>query len=221
METNQKKNMMFLVGGGLLVVVVIVVVIVLATSGKKADSGSVIVNGTKIPTSPGPTTVIVNVTTPPAPQALVKTVLLERPSDQAINIADILLYDDLLQLIPSSNITGSISPQLANDLANYPAGFGPSSLLDNNTGTFGHTNNLVSASSSQNMKLVLTNPMKIKRIVIMNRLDCCQDRIATVSVKTLDSNNVQLSKYVLTGASMKYELNYDPSSGAFGNVVPS
>ena len=203
MEMESKKKMMFLVGGGLLVVVVIVVVIVLATSGKKADSTS---SG-----SSGPTTVVVNVTTPAPRSSLVKTILLEKADmTQPINIGEITLFDDANVKIPVSNITATIDPQ-------HPD-FGPANLLDNNPDTFGHTlNNGV----TQYMKLVLTNPMKIKRIVIMNRTSCCQDRIATVAVRTLNANNDELSKNVLTGASLIYELSYDPSSGAYLNVVAS
>jgi hypothetical protein len=208
MESNVRNNkMMMLAIGGVVAVVVVIIIIVVATSGKSSSSS---------PTTSAPT-VVVNVTTP-APQALVKTVLLERPSDKAIMIADILLYDDQNVLIPSSNITATVTPQLDNSLyPSFVAGFGPGNLLDNNTATFAHT----VAGSTQNMKLVLTNPMKIKRIVIKNRVDGGQADIATVSVRTLNINDVELSKTILTGASLIYELSYDPSSGAFGNVVPS
>jgi hypothetical protein len=94
-------------------------------------------------------------------------------------------------------------------------------MIDGNLNNFAHTRDKVASSPIQYIKLVLTVPMKISKIVVKNRVDCCRERINGINVKTLGVNDVELSSQVLTGSALTYELTYNADSGANLGVTSS
>jgi hypothetical protein len=199
-------NKKYIIGGVIfaLVVVVIIVIVASTSSSSKGQTSAL----TPALTTPALTT--------PAPtrSSLVKTVSLERPSSgDAINLAEIFLFDEGNRPIPASNMTASLNPPLDG----YPA----PNMIDGNLNNFAHTRDKVASSPIQYIKLVLTVPMKISKIVVKNRVDCCRERINGINVKTLGVNDVELSSQVLTGSALTYELTYNADSGANLGVTSS
>jgi|688.fasta_scaffold01796_9 hypothetical protein len=194
-DNNQRK---YIIGGVIFaVVVVVIIVIVVSTSSSSSKSSS--------PGSPGIITPL---------SSLVKTVSLERPSaGDPINLSEIMMYDERNIVIPASNMTANLNPPLDG----YPA----SNMIDGDLNNFAHTTDNVASSPIQYIRVVLNNPMKISKIVIKNRVDCCRERISGLAVKTLTDSNVELSSKVLTGSSLTYELTYNADSGANLGVTSS
>ena len=158
------------------------------------------------------------VTNTPTALVLVKTVSLEKPmgggDDGGMNIAEIELYDAQNIKIPVSNLTASLNP-VYDTASNYAA----SNLLDGSPDTFAATNQVDTSATLQYMRVVLTNPSSIGRVVVTSRTYCCKARINGVSVRTMDINNAELSKTVLSGSGGTYSLTYNPISGSNIGVI--
>ena len=195
-----KNYIVFALIGALILVVVLVVVLVVLP---KSSSSSL----TSAPTTSAPTT----------SAALVKTVSLEKPMggpDYHMNLAEIELYDAQNIKIPVSNLTASLSPPYTTS-----AWGAASNLLDGSPDTFAATNQVDTSATLQYMRVVLTNPSSIGRVVVTSRTYCCKARINGVSVRTMDINNAELSKTVLSGSGGTYSLTYNPISGSNIGVI--
>jgi hypothetical protein len=71
----------------------------------------------------------------------------------------------------------------------------------------------------QYMQIILLTPTKLSKIEIINRQDCCQERINGLVVKTINNSRQLISSIVLNGSSgsnSRFILNYSP---ALGNVT--
>lgn len=76
----------------------------------------------------------------------------------------------------------------------YPA----KNAIDGNVNTFTHTNG--ETSSIHELKLTLRNPTNIGRVEVINRVDCCADRLAGAVIQLIAENGVVLKSLTLTDA---------------------
>ena len=212
---SDNNNTKYIIGGVIVALVVIGIVVFASTSSKSSSVGSAgsAAGSAGSPGSAGSAGSAAITTPAPTRSSLVKTVSLERPSSgDAINLAEIMLYDERNMVIPASNMTANLNPPLAG----YPA----RNMIDGDLNNFAHTRDK-EPSPLQYIRIVLNNPMKISKIVVKNRVDCCRDRISGIDVKTLGVNDAELSSKVLTGNSLTYELTYNADSGANLGVTSS
>jgi len=175
-------NKLLLGGVILLVIAIIIVVIILATSSSTSSESS-----TTTPT-PTPTP------TPPAPAAAIPSSVTGRyvtvkrtdTQTQIINISEIVIYDS------SGN---KITPIGASLSTTYNPDFPASKLIDGSS-SFAST----VAGPNEWMKIDLGSDKQIGKVVITNRVDCCQDRIVGCSliITKGDSTQTYLSRQIST-----------------------
>ncbi|ADQ91514.1 hypothetical protein OlV1_137c [Ostreococcus lucimarinus virus 1] len=133
------------------------------------------------PTGPAPP--------PPPPEGVtnVRYVRLERPSvdypGNIINLSEVEVYDENgTNIAEGKTVTGG--PGAAH-------GAGPFARLVDGIKTptnFAHT----TGSGASFMQIDLGTATTVKKIVITNRLNCCQRRTENMKVKLLDANNTVL-----------------------------
>ena len=120
---------------------------------------------------------------PPPPKGVVNVryVRLERPVP-VINLAEVEVFDENdVNVAAGKTVTGGPGVHPAGPLAR---------LVDKNKtpANFAHT-----AGSGVNfMQIDLGSATTVKKIVITNRLNCCQDRTENMKVKLLDADNTVL-----------------------------
>jgi hypothetical protein len=66
----------------------------------------------------------------------------------------------------------------------------------------------------QFMQVAINPPVKVSKIELYNRKDCCQDRINGMVVKTLSPSNNLLSAQPLSGSKMVHTITYNSVNGA-------
>jgi hypothetical protein len=135
------------------------------------------------PSSPAPTP------HPPPPEGVanVRYVRLERPSadypNNIINLAEVEVFDENdVNVASGKTVTGG--PGAAH-------GAGPfARLVDENksSGNFAHT----TGNGDSFMQIDLGSATTVKKVVITNRLNCCQGRTENMKVKLLDADNAVL-----------------------------
>ena len=126
---------------------------------------------------------------PPPPEGVanVRYVRLERPSadypNNIINLAEVEVFDENdVNVASGKTVTGG--PGAAH-------GAGPfARLVDENksSGNFAHT----TGSGDSFMQIDLGSATTVKKVVITNRLNCCQQRTENMKVKLLDADNTVL-----------------------------
>jgi len=126
---------------------------------------------------------------PPPPEGVanVRYVRLERPSadypNNIINLAEVEVFDENdVNVASGKTVTGG--PGAAH-------GAGPfARLVDENksSGNFAHT----TGSGDNFMQIDLGSATTVKKVVITNRLNCCQQRTENMKVKLLDADNTVL-----------------------------
>ena len=72
----------------------------------------------------------------------------------------------------------------------------------------------------QYIKIIISKPVKIRKIYIRNRNDCCQDRIGDMLCKTINSLGETVETIKFEGSSIAYTLDYYPDTGLKINVSP-
>ena len=132
------------------------------------------------PTGPAP---------PPPPEGVanVRYVRLERPSadypNNIINLAEVEVFDENdVNVASGKTVTGG--PGAAH-------GAGPfTRLVDENKepSNFAHT----TGNGDSFMEIDLGSATTVKKVVITNRLNCCQQRTENMKVKLLDADNTVL-----------------------------
>jgi hypothetical protein len=125
---------------------------------------------------------------PPPPKGVVNVryVRLERPSanypGNIINLAEVEVFDENdVNVAAGKTVTGRPGVHGAGPLAR---------LVDKNKtpANFAAT----AGNGASFMQIDLGSATTVKKIVITNRLNCCQDRTENMKVKLLDANNTVL-----------------------------
>ena len=74
----------------------------------------------------------------------------------------------------------------------------------------------------QYMQLVFNTPTKLSKVEIVNRTDCCQERINGLVVRTINKSGFELSNVMITGGgSSRIVLTYLPQLGLVRNMSRS
>lgn len=191
---------MLIIGSLVVLIVVSVVIGVVSSSSKSSASGS------SAPTTGAP--------------ALVKVVSLEKyHNNDWMNLAEVKIYDESGNLIPSSKLTPVLSPSWNNN-NDFPA----SNLVNNNMDDFAHTGpdtgptakpfSSLDQTVKQFMQIRIEPASKVSKIEIYNRKECCKDRINDIAVKTISQSNNVLSSVQLKGSNMVHTIKYNLSNGA-------
>ena len=135
-------------------------------------------------------------------------------SSEPIHLAEIIIYDEYGKRIPSSELLAQGNPM-------HPSF--PASNLINNRNDFAHTNVDIFGSGSgsgynfsslnktisfkmkipnQFMMVILKNPRKVSSIEIINRQDCCKERLAGSTVEVRNDKNVIVYSQVINDKSI-------------------
>ena len=126
---------------------------------------------------------------PPPPEGVanVRYVRLERPSadypNNIINLAEVEVFDENdVNVASGKTVTGG--PGAAHSAGPFAR------LVDENksSGNFAHT----TGSGDSFMQIDLGSATTVKKVVITNRLNCCQQRTENMKVKLLDADNTVL-----------------------------
>ena len=126
---------------------------------------------------------------PPPPEGVanVRYVRLERPSadypNNIINLAEVEVFDENdVNVASGKTVTGG--PGNAHSAGPFTR------LVDENksSGNFAHT----TGSGDSFMQIDLGSATTVKKVVITNRLNCCQQRTENMKVKLLDADNTVL-----------------------------
>ena len=113
-----------------------------------------------------------------------------------INLAEVQLYSKGVQ-IPASSLTFVLSSIYNGDNANYSA----SNCNDGILSDFCH-----SATGDNSPTLTIYSPSAVDQIVVTNRQDCCQYRIAGATI-TVSQNGVQVWQSTFVGIQNVYTFN--------------
>ena len=152
-----------------------------------------IMGGQKEPSSTGPSSTGPSSTgpapPPPPPEGVtnVRYVRLERPSadypNNIINLSEVEVFDENdVNVASGKTVTGG--PGAAHSAGPFERLVDESKSL----GNFAHT----TGSGDSFMQIDLGTATTVKKIVITNRLNCCQQRTENMKVKLLDANNTVL-----------------------------
>ena len=174
---------------GVVVVVVILIAAYFMMGSKKSEVPAPVAPTPEAPTpeAPAPEAPAAPVV-PPPPKGVVNVryVRLERPSAKypgnIINLAEVEVFDENdVNVAAGKTVTGGPGVHIAGPLAR---------LVDKNKtpANFAHT----TGSGASFMQIDLGSATTVKKIVITNRLNCCQDRTENMKVKLLDANNTVL-----------------------------
>lgn len=163
--------------------------------GGVAPSSSPVVN----PATPG--TQISSNTTPPVNTPMVKVIEvtkdstgkpLIKPDDYTFQIGEIKAYSDKKLLTAEDYESAKYTKSGDKGLSlKYPA----TNAIDGSLKTFSHTNG---KDPIHQLTLTLKEPQFIHKVEVLNRSDCCQERLAGVIVKLKDESGIVLKQSVLT-----------------------
>lgn len=130
-------------------------------------------------------------------------------NEQHINVAGLWLFDIYNKLI-TKDITPSLSPQY-DIVTNY----GPQFLMPNTSGV-AHTQ----ASTSAYVQLQLPYDIAISRIEVVNRKDCCLDRIIGTAVQVIRTDGtISYRGPIITTSSQTYKFEQQSAKQRTKRVV--
>ena len=101
--------------------------------------------------------------------------------DQWINLAEVEVLSDGVNVASGKTVTAS---------SLYAAHFPHASLVDENKGNFSHTNN----AETEYFDIDLGQAYEIEKVVITNRVDCCQGRAKNTIIQLSESADMTSSK---------------------------
>ena len=110
-----------------------------------------------------------------------------------INLAEVKVYDQNNELLKPSDFVGAKTDPpggWGND--DYPAG----NAIDGNDDNFSHN---TYDSREKTLLITLAKNQFIKKVIVINRKDCCQDRLSGVLLSLFDSNMTLINSCKLTG----------------------
>jgi hypothetical protein len=144
-------------------------------------------------------TVPVNTTTPITAIAILKGTQqyesMPANKSRTFQIGELKVYRADGSLLTASDFSSAVyAPDVAGGVAvTYPA----SNAIDGDINTFTHTNG--EDVKVHSMSLMLKQPTQISKIEVINRVDCCAERLDG-SVMILASGTKPVASYKLTGA---------------------
>lgn len=139
------------------------------------------------------------------PRLLVQRIVLQRNDNKPtpLNIQRINVYDTIGNIIPENQIKASLTPQYGDINV-----FGPQFLINGKDGKttvpFAHTD----SSPNAQMVLTFTGDQEIGLVEIVNRLDCCQDRIVGSIVRFINSQGVEVYSENITDIKPIYSYKF-------------
>src|SRR6056300_330726 len=167
-----------IIGIVLFIIIVVGIVVYNMMNGDEPSLG---------PSAPGPSAPGPSAPPPPEGVANVIYVRLERPSadypNNAINLSEVEVFDENdVNVASGKTVTGG--PGNAHSAGPFTR------LVDENktSGNFAHT----TGSGLSFMQIDLGTATTVKKIVITNRLNCCQVRTENMKVKLLSADNTVL-----------------------------
>jgi len=140
---------------------------------------------------------------------LVNTVRLEATdTPRMLNVYEIELFDDAGVQVPASQLTPTLGPQYSN-----AERFGPQYLIDGHKDSpkidgewrMPHTQ----LSEESFMQLETSEPVRLGKVMIYNRTDCCSDRIVDSDL-VLKLNGEEVCRKRMTDIAPVYEMTIKP-----------
>ena len=101
--------------------------------------------------------------------------------DHWMNLAEVEVFSGGVNVASGKTVTAS---------SLYAAQFPHASLVDENKGNFSHTNN----AATEYFDIDLGQAYEIEKVVITNRVDCCQDRARNTIIQLSESPDMTSSK---------------------------
>ena len=128
---------------------------------------------------------------------LLKTIVISTAmSPNYLNIGELKVFDANGVNILTAAAVDTENSKLSSffkKIEYYPI----SNLWDNNVQTFAHSDG-GKESAIQTATVVFTSPVQASSIVMFNRIDCCQDRIAGGTLNAFDSAGNNIGQLSLT-----------------------
>lgn len=151
-----------------------------------------------VPTVPTPVQVA---TSPPVAAPQVSTITLTKDTSATPNLGDghtfalgeLKVFDSSNRVLAASDFSGATVNAAAN--TGWANSFPISNATDGQPGTFANTGGY---GPIHQMIFTLRNPTNVKRIQVLNRADCCQDRLAGVVCELKSSSGVLIKRFTLT-----------------------
>lgn len=144
---------------------------------------------------------------PPVPVPMVKYIVVSKdttgqnvvpPASRTFQIGEIKAFRADGSLLVASDYSDAVYNGEVNTgvALTYPA----KNAIDGNVNTFTHTNGETSATSFHQMKLTLRDPAVISRVDVINRVDCCADRLAGAVIQLIAENGTVLKSMTLSSS---------------------
>jgi hypothetical protein len=126
-------------------------------------------------TSAGPTTPVIK------KYRYVRVGRTKEDSDHFLNLAEVEVFSGGVNVASGKTVTGS---------SLYSADFPYANLVDGNKGNLSHTNN----EETEYFDIDLGKAYEIEKVVITNRVDCCQSRAQMIKIQLSASADMTSSK---------------------------
>lgn len=151
--------------------------------------------------------VVVAAAVPVAAVPLVKYIIVTKdttgktvspPASRTFQIGEIKAYRADGSLLTANDYSSAEYNSAVNTgvALTYPA----KNAIDGNVNTFTHTNGETPEFGFHQLKLTLSSPANIGRVEVINRMDCCADRLAGAVIQLVADNGVILKTMTLTDA---------------------
>ena len=111
-------------------------------------------------------------------------------------------------VLPSTN---AVQVWQSSELGSYPASY----AVDGNTGNFTHTGNFTNSFWMADLGRVVP----LDRIEIVNRLDCCNNRLANLVLRVFDGSSNTVSSAVLTDVGLGGTYTHTMTAGTPGRWI--
>jgi hypothetical protein len=126
-------------------------------------------------TSAGPTTPVIK------KYRYVRVGRTKENDDHFMNLAEVEVFSGGVNVASGKTVTAS---------SLYASSFPHASLVDENKGNFSHTNN----EETEYFDIDLGQAYEIEKVVITNRVDCCQGRASNIIIQLSESADMTSSK---------------------------
>ena len=133
--------------------------------------------------------------------------------DRVVSLAEVKVYGDPILLNASPALTDAYTVTQSSELGGgaYPA----SNAVDGSSSTFTHTEDIANSY----WQMTYTKDVPVQRIEIVNREDCCGNRLTGLVVRILDASNNTVATTTITATADGGTFTFTPPAGTRGRSI--